>query len=233
MTQPWLARADWRRRELRHVSGIGAGVFALGTVVFGGLAFGWFSLNHADRSDAWLALLFPGIVLLVPVGLLARGWWRRLRHGESVCRLLTLPGVVGGWLRADVECNLRGGGEARIVVWLINRLRGANMTALLTGAFERDGLWRMSQEVSVAVAPAGRTVIPVRLHVPRDPRQYYRLPDGRPNSPASHLRSNEEPAWVLVLAQRRSGRTDFLAMFEVPVFDAPDAPAPERGDAAS
>jgi hypothetical protein len=236
---PWLANAQWRQRELRYVHGIGVAVFALVALLSGLIAFTWLSYLWANRPlpgpdgfvegiAAWSALLLLGLLLLAPAVWAAFGLRRRIRFGESVCRLLTLPGVVGGWFKADVECRLPGEAHAKVEVWLINRLLNSNdVRHVHDGRPERAGLWRMSQSMDVEVAPGARTVIPVRLKVPRDPKQFYRLPDGRPNSPASHF-WDDKPAWLLVVRNRGAG-TNFMAMFSVPVFDTSDAPASEQG----
>ena len=86
----------------------------------------------------------------------------------------------------------------------------------------------MEQSLDVAVNADPRTVVPVRLKVPRDPKQLYRLPDGRFNSAASAAWESE-PTWILVLKTGDADK-DYYAAFHVPVFDTNDAPAAEQHD---
>ena len=230
---PWLANAHWRQREVRFVHGIGFAVFALGSLVFGSFAFGWLSLVYKYRPQpgiegvgvvAGIAALLLSVLLVYPLGLLIHGWMRRIRFGDSVCRLRTLPGVIGGWFKADVECHLPRNSDGHVVIRLINSNSGRGYFS--KGLGRRDGIWRMEQAIDVAATAEARTVIPVRLKVPRDPTQFYRLPDGRFN-PAASTNWVGEPTWILVLETDDTGK-DYYAAFHVPVFDTNDAPASEQ-----
>ena len=237
---PWLGNAHWRRREVRYVHGIGFAVFVLVGIVSTGIAFPLLAHFWARRplpgpegfvegSGAWFAMMLLSVLLLSPAVWAAYGLWRRIRFGESVCRIRTLPGVIGGWFKADVECRLPGHSNGTVKVWLINGLhKRRDQQHLLAGSGKLDhaGFWAMSQSIEVTVTPGERTVISVRLKVPRDPAQAYRRPDGRLTFPTSRMWVGDPP-WLLVVLKRNGG-INYRAMFSVPVFDTSDAPASEQ-----
>ena len=126
---------------------------------------------------------------------------RRRRYGESVCRLITLPGVVGGWFKADIECGLPPGTAVYV------RLRNYRL---------RRELWQMAaRAVARPGSAAGRSVIPVRLQVPlhagQEPIVF--VPKW------SATRSATGPAaWMLEVESRG---LQFSAGFRVPIFETP------------
>lgn len=147
---------------------------------------------------------------------------RRRRYGESVCRLLTLPGVVGGWLKADVECRLPPGPEPVIV--RLRNVRGEGKT-------ERE-LWRMEQGLALTppAAPGAPVIVPVRLQIPLDPSQHAIPPDQRYFSIRQHAFFVDPTFWFLDIRKKAAG-LDFLATFSVPVYDTQYGdPAEQRPD---
>jgi hypothetical protein len=158
----------------------------------------------------WLFIL--GIVVGVPAGI-TRLWLRDRRYRSSICRLITLPGVIGGWFKADVECALPGTGPVTV------RLK--NIVTPVPAAFPTEELlWDMTQTTATVAHPesARRSIVPVRLRVLRHPNQrssVYPQPLGG------------ESAWVLEI-EKKTGGDDYFAAFGVPIYDTHDAPASEQ-----
>ena len=222
--QPWLKHRPWRQREIMTVNPVGTGVLLLAYLFFGlpALFFVWLGIDSLSRSGEGL-LLIPmlglGSLLAFILGALTYWRLRHLRYGNSICRLITLPGVVGGWLKADVECALPADSDNTVVVRLKN---------LVPAGRSVSEVWRMEQRLSVPVQPGERSVVKVRLQIPRAPEQ--RLP---PLKPGAWDWLGAVPIWTLELEKKVRG-IDFLAQFRVPVYDVPDLPQPvpvqDRGD---
>jgi len=144
-------------------------------------------------------------------------WLPRRRYGHSVCRLLTLPGAVGGWFKADVECRLPPDPTEPVVVRLKNVIGG--------GKSQRE-VWRMEQTLTFLVHPDpnARSIVPVRLQIPRHPQQ---LPIPIP----LNIRGLQtRPDWLLEIEKKTAG-IDFFARFSVPIYDTPYGdPAEQRPD---
>lgn len=224
--RPWLRNPLWRHREILFNNPVSDSALALAYFFFGlpALGFLWAGITDpptytGERMDQAfrLELLLVGAVLAFVVGGLTYWRLRRTRYGNSVCRLLTLPGVVGGWLKADVECALPAGVDDLVTVRLKNVVpRGRRFTEL----------WRMEQSIAVPVAPATRTVVPVRLRIQRVAAQQPMTVAG---DGASWLLTRV-PIWILEVEKKVPG-IDFLAAFQVPVYDTPNAPTSEQGEA--
>ncbi len=196
---------------------VGTPVLLLAYVFFGGpaLFFFWLAIaipsTQSGESLRLTGLLMGSLLGFIVVGLT---YWRLryAKYGDSVCRLLTLPGRVGGWLKADVDCALPAGSDDTVIVRLKNMVQ-AGRTA--------KEVWRMEQRLAVPVQ-GSRSVVPVRLQIPRSPKQALLAPD------AGALARFAAPWWVLEVEKQVSG-IDFKAQFGVPVYDLPElaaAPAP-------
>jgi hypothetical protein len=159
-----------------------------------------------------LLSLAVGVVVLSMLAALTYVKIRHERFGKSICRLITLPGVIGGWFKADVECGLPPG-TAPLVVRLRNMRAPAQRAVVM---------WSMQKHVDLPPSPvpgSERFLIPVRLQVPRHPWQ---VPDG---FNAGFWTS--DTYWVLEIEKKCPG-VDFFATFRVPIYDLPDAPESEQ-----
>ena len=215
--RPWLRVRAWRRREIVFGSPVSTVFLLLACLFFGApaLLFLWAGITDpATRSGESLritGLLWGSVMAFI---LVALTYWRlrHWRYGNSVCRLITLPGRLGGWLKADVECALPAGADDAVIVRLKNmESRGRSVAEL----------WRMEQRIAVPVQ-ADRTVVNVRLQIPRASGQKVLSPN------AGALARFAAPWWVLEVEKKVPG-IDFLAQFGVPVYDVPEmpeAPAP-------
>jgi hypothetical protein len=212
--RPWLTLKMWRQREIVYRGNVGYGVLILAYLFFGvpAVAILWIAITGpgaVSESMRILGLLL-GSVLAFIVGGLTYWRLRQMRYGNSVCRLITLPGVVGGWFKADVECNLPADSDSTVVVRLKNFVpAGKRMVEV----------WRMEQRPAVPVTPGTRSTIPVRLRIPRDPAQ-------RPMMVGDGFWLAGQ-SWVLEIEKQVPG-IDFLAVFRVPIYDTADAPASEQ-----
>lgn len=210
--RPWLRVHAWRRREIVFGSPVGTGVLLLAYLFFGApaLLFLWAGFTDPPtQSDA--SLRIAGLLMgsLLAFILVALTYWRlrNWRYGNSVCRLITLPGRLGGWLKADVECALPGGTDDTVIVRLKNmESRGRSVAEL----------WRMEQRMVVPVQ-GERTIVAVRLQIPRAKGQKVLSPN------ASAMDRFAAPWWVLEVEKKVPG-IDFLAQFGVPVYDVPEMP---------
>lgn len=224
--QPWLRSRAWRRREVVWGNPVGNGVLLLAYLFFGGPALFFIWLGIVDPpSRSGESFLIPGLLMGSLLAFIVGGltYWRLRyrRYGNSVCRLITLPGVVGGWLKADVECALPAGPDNTVVVRLKNMVQAGKRLV---------EVWRMEQRLAVPVRAGKRTIVNIRLQIPRTPEQ--KIPVLRP----SLLDRLGQPVWILELEKKVPG-IDFLAQFAVPVYDTPETPdlsppelANNRGD---
>lgn len=211
--QPWLRNEAWRKREILHGSVVHGFYLVLAYICFGVPAALFFrvAFDPLQRSnDHWLEGLVWAICIVFCLTGLTYWWLRHRRYGDSLCRLLTLPGVVGGWFKADVECALPPDPREPVIV----RLR--NLVSAGRGVRE---VWRMEQELAVPVSAGKRSVVPVRLRVPRDPKQQL--------APRDAGVLDQVPMWMLEIEKRTAG-IDFLAKFPVPIYDMPNAPLSEQ-----
>jgi hypothetical protein len=210
--RPWLRVHAWRRREIVFGSPVGTGVLLLAYLFFGApaLLFLWAGFTDSPTQSG-ASLRIAGLLLGSLLGfiLVALTYWRlrHWRYGNSVCRLITLPGRLGGWLKADVDCALPGGADDTVTVRLKNmEPRGRSVAEL----------WRMEQRMAVPVQ-GERTVVAVRLQIPRAMGQRVLSPN------ASAMDRFAAPWWVLEVEKKVPG-IDFLAQFGVPVYDVPEMP---------
>jgi hypothetical protein len=213
--KPWLRNSHWASRELLYQGGVGWPVLGLAYLVGAACLALAIAMVREPDFQHWSAGLGFAVLIIVILAWLARLKLRHIRYGDTVCHLITLPGVVGGWFKADVECGLPA--EAGTVTV---RLRNVVPT--------EDGermLWSMEQLFGLAPMPRNpaRCIVNIRLRVPRHPSQ-------RPLSPSMRFVLGGPiagSAWILELEKKRPG-LDFLAQFAVPIYDTPDAPAEEQ-----
>lgn len=194
--KPWLKNAAWRRRRgivYRPLRVRGSLVFLAGLFFVGPfLVLGLVALFTADLpAEGALVILLMLAGMAALVGGLGYVWWRHRRHGTSVCRLVTLPCFIDGPFAADVDCALPPD-PAPVVLRLKNFVwEGRSMKEV----------WRTEEALEIAVSSA-RTIVPVRLNVPRDPAQL------------------GGALWILEIEKKCAG-VDFHDAFIVPVFDRP------------
>lgn len=212
--RPWLGLKMWRQREIVFRGPVGYGVLILAYLFFGvpAVVILWIVIAGPGTVSESMRIqgLLWGLLLAFIVGALTYWRLRQMRYGNSVCRLITLPGIVGGWFKADVECNLPADSDSTVTVRLKN---------LIPAGKRMVEVWRMEQRLTVFVTPGTRSTVPVRLRIPRDPAQQpMMVGDGFWSAGKS---------WTLEIEKHVSG-IDFFAAFLVPIYDTPDAPTSEQ-----
>lgn len=176
--------------------------------------FIWSAIDPPEGAAGhWIEGLFWAAAIVFFLGGLTYWWLRHRRYGNSVCRLLTLPGVVGGWFKADVECALPPDPAESVIVRLKN--------VVPAGKTVRE-VWRMEQKLTIPVSPGRRPIVPVRLRLPRDPAQQL-----TPLDAGALQNLLGVPQWILEIEKRTAG-VDFFANFNVPIYDTPNAPPSEQ-----
>jgi hypothetical protein len=215
-TAPWLQDERWARRKLVHRAAVSRARRALlalgyvaGALIGAGIVaaiIGW----YRDPQSSPVELIGLGVLAAMLIGGLARLtrlWLRDRRYGATVCKLITLPGVIGGWFEADVECSLPPGAGPVTV-----RLENAQVPPSVPGAAPTV-LWQTEQSAMTVAheTRARRSIIRVRLEVPHHPDQKP-LPMDAPGH------RFVEPYWALQL-EKTTGGDDFTAVFRVPIYD--------------
>lgn len=220
--RPWLKNKQWAAREIHYPEArrpLGLLYLALAYIFFGGIPgiFVWAESNSSQPK--WGEILFVGGASIAFLGLVTGIWlhswlpWRR--YGHSICRLITLPGVVGGWFKADLECRPPADPTEPVVVRLKN---------VIGGGRGQQELWRMEQKLTFLRSPdsKARSIVPVRLQIPRRPQQ---LP-----IPIDVRWFQNRPQWLLEIEKKAPG-VDFFASFRVPIYDTGYGdPAEQRPD---
>ena len=207
-TEPWLRNAQWRKREVVSGRLVGGPFIVLACIFFGAPLV---LLAFAEQTPARFS---TAVIVLMMIGGLIYLWLRHQRYGNSVCRLLTLPGVIGGKFEADVDCALPENDEEPVVVRLKN---------LVPAGKTVKEVWRMEEKLHLPVASGSRSVVPVRLRIPRHPAQ---VP--LPLEYSAWKQFLGVPIWMLEI-EKKTGGVDFLASFHVPVYNISSAPASKQG----
>ena len=215
-SEPWVYREEWARGEVKSTGKaalVFVGAFAIlwnaisGAVFFGILA----QPNHGNAI--YLVLIFPlvGVVLLVWA---IRQMLRWRRFGQSIFKMSTIPGVVGGPLAGVIHSArpLYRAGEIRLRLACIERDSSGDHTS-------ENLQWDAEKILSGDVLQSGEG-IPVLFNVPFDCK------------PTATLGASRSIVWRLEVKAAMPG-TDFAAQFEVPLFktaqsraDAPAIPDP-------
>ncbi len=200
---PWLVRDDWAKGEIvqreKYPPYIitGATTIVLAAII---------SAVSARRSNANtfldpIPLVWFGAVGLALLVLGLRALIRRKKFGESVFRMFSVPGLIGGKLEGKIELGAR----LEPLNGFIVRLRCLHITG--SGKSSRTTtLWQDTQQVraSAPVDDPAHSAIPVSFAIPEQCQE-------------THDRPGDRVTWVLEARARVPG-TDYLATFEVPVF---------------
>jgi hypothetical protein len=194
--EPWLWRSDWARGEVVFSTGSEAMARWLLVLVPAGVGYGFAFMGILDHGlhaiiTHWSFWAVTAIVMcFVAYAMVATRRW--LRQGrESVLRLGTLPGRVGGKLTGIVSIKSRRHAAEGFEIRLRRLLH--DMVLIQIGPFP----------VVAHNAGHGRLELPVTFDIPAGVQ------------PTSDDAQSVE--WV-VTVKARSERDDFEATFEVPVF---------------
>lgn len=205
--KPWLARREWRERRIVSYGGPRGFYFALALVGFGLPAVFLAAVGAArmvDGDPEGMGALLGGGVCGIIFAFITYLWVRRIRFGDSVCHLGTLPGVIGGWFKASVEARLPGELAPPVQVTLRN-------VQMLGRVVVRR--WEKTYRVSPARLTrlqGHRYLVPARFQIP---------PGGGNYATWSRWSGG---GWFLVVAAELPGM-DFFAGFPVPIFETAEA----------
>lgn len=216
--KPWLDRADW---AARRCAGSEAGrtgtvvmfsfLLAFFVVIAGLFALMVFVLTRElgiEHGSAW-AVLTGVVVVAVALHTLVT---RVRSHGtpwskvQFSCDLETLPGVIGGWFKAQVEAALPA--APRSVSVQLTLLTGEDPEGGATG------IWGVVYELAsqdVVALVDGRFRIPVRFHVPQRLAEF-----------------DDNPRWGLAVTAKLSDGHSYTSSFSVPIYATSLAPAEEQ-----
>jgi hypothetical protein len=212
--RPWLINEDW-------ASGVIEGSGRAGMWISWVFALVWCAFSiplvsalpaEVDKGNqlALIGLLFP----LSGLGMLA---WaavstaRYRRFGRTRLQMQTLPGVLGGELRASLNCQKPLPGEASVRVTLCNIRRTVSGSGKNRSVSE-SALWEDYVDV-----PASRMTLrpdgyglDIRMQVPFDTRA------------SDPLIGSDSILWRLSLHAELPG-PDFSNQFDIPIFETPES----------
>jgi hypothetical protein len=215
--KPWLHKEEWRTGKIPSTKAA-----LVGSVVFAVL---WNSISapllflvprELARGNvaALLGLLFPA----VGAGLLlwaAKHVGLRLKFGESVLELRTMPGVIGGRLEGVVRAA-EGLRQARAIEVQLSAIGRARVKSGDGESTEETLLWETAHTVPATRGYGLGTVrIPVSFEIPGD------LP------PTDETDARYQIVWRLDVRADVPG-LDYAASFDVPVFRTAESEAGAR-----
>jgi hypothetical protein len=213
--KPWLRNPRWARRRLVD-QGLRWPFLLLAYVVGAAILVAVLATVSEGSDGKLMGLLGLTLIVVVILALLTRIGLRRIRYGETICHLITLPGVPGGWFKADIVCSLPASASPVSV-----RLKNVHPSRYGEALY-----WSMEQACSLVAIPSERgvrSIAAVRLQVPRHPSQKF----ASSKMPFALGAPLEGPVWRLELEKKAKG-VDFLAAFIVPIYDTRDAPPEEQ-----
>lgn len=207
--EPWLWRADWAQgRVISSAKGAQIGAWII--------AIFWNFISVSILCSFWRKGLLQGgalviMLLLTVVGMALLVWavratirWRKF--GESVFKMLSIPGVVGGQLGGAIETS----GKVRPTNGFLLRL--ICVERIQTGSGDSSSttetiLWeeKKTETKDVLADDPRRSGIPVLFHIPSDARE------------SDSTNSNDKIIWRLEVKASVPG-VNYSAKFEVPVF---------------
>ena len=214
--EPWLWREDWATGVIRS-AGKGTVWFAWVIALFWNgisspLLFVFSREWEKGNKLILIGLIFPLIGLLILVWAIYRTVQYR-KFGQSLFRMLSVPGVLGGSLSGAVEVPSKVRADKGFKL----RLHCVQRTTTGSGknrSTHEQLLWEDEKTIlrDLLEHERGRTAIPVHFNIP------YELP--------SSLEGNPAIVWRLEILADIPG-VDYSAQFEVPVFKTPQSD-PER-----
>lgn len=200
--EPWLWREDWARGEVKSMgktSLMAVSLFAFfWNAITWTLFFSFLTAHRSDKNMFYFVALFPLIGLFLLLWAL-REFRRWRRFGESIFKMTTVPGVIGGPLAGVIHCSrpLPRATEVRLRLACFERDTGGESTS-------ENLQWEDEKIFSGDVLQAGAG-IPVMFNIPFECH------------PTAVLSDTRSSFWRLETRAEIPG-TKYLAQFEVPVF---------------
>lgn len=217
--RPWMVRRQWRARRIVHSTKHTAWFMWFWCLAWWGILGFLYAHNHelihADLKGPWsdaipAALPFvAGIAgLLVAAGLT----WQRLRYGDAVLLVDTLPGFLGDRFRSRIEAYARSRPNEPVRLSLLcgsmRRERRPGTSGRMETIFVTDELWSAEKQLQPAevLFASGRARIPVDLELPAD------LPE------SGDYLDEPQTVWKLKLVPGSVLDRSLACEFEIPVF---------------
>lgn len=206
---PWLARKDWASRRVAAQEHPAATV-AMAALFVVPIAFGagvfWLLAFAAGYSVP--GVVAGGLFFLLGLHVL----WRRIRWEGTVwsdvqlwCILETLPGVIGGWFKGQVEARLPAPPKGAVV-------RLVFLEGMYDG--EPNGIWSVRYELEggeIKRIGDGLFRFPVRFEVPARLAQFTRY-----------------TGWRVTVEIALQNKRLVVGSFPVPIYATSRAPAQEQ-----
>lgn len=204
---PWLWREDWASGLIPSdgkSSAIGAWVFALFWNGISSMVFFVVPRELAKGDKAVLiALIFP----VIGVGLLVwavRATLRWRKFGQSVFKMISVPGVIGGGLAGGIRIphKLQATDGVRVRLLCLRKVTtgsGENSSTTETPLWEEEKTITKDPE-----SDPRYTIVPVFFQIP-------------PGLPATDSSGRREIIWRLEATAKVPG-IDYFARFALPVF---------------
>ena len=206
-------KEQWQGRELADKPKLGYGVLALVLIMAALFIAAGVTGVLDEKADlkSRIALGLIGAAAAWGAWFFSRMSMRGIRYGTTNCRMLTVPAVIGGWLKAEVTCRLPAPADVRGPV----RVGLVNTVSTGTGkAFSTSTCWRMEQELDAKPIPVpgtDRSILRVQLRIPAEPGQKPLV------APRELAQANREMrSWKLEIRQRTAS-VDLFASFYIPV----------------
>ena len=212
---PWMWKADWAAGQIVSSSKATMLVVSVFAILWNAISSPlWFVLpgEILDKRNyvALLGLLFPA------VGLFLAGWaiycllqWRKF--GQSVFRMASVPGVIGGQLAGVIQTSAKVRPEDgfHLLLRCVHRVATGSGKSRSTS---ETILWEDERIVmhELLEDQAEQSAIPVVFQIPYDCR------------PSDEQNTDDQTIWRLRAAAAVPG-IDYSATFDVPVFKTPQS----------
>ena len=219
-SEPWLWNVEWANRRISdHAVSSTVGLWAATLIIAAILAPGLI-LAPQKAANRGLLLIF-GVFGLVVIGFFVAAIRSTLQahRFHSVLVLDTLPGAIGGALRAHVEVKgdvdaLRNAQAINITLTSLHRLRTSTGKSRTT---HDSILWQDTSSIAgsgVSIGPSG-AIVTVEFAIPADA------------TPTNESNPNDQTLWRVNVDADIPG-VDYDAHFWVPVFRTAAAPSVVR-----
>lgn len=217
--RPWLVKRAWRQRRVVHSTKYTAWFMWFWCLAWWGiLGFLW-SVNHEliikDLTGPWSTAIptsIPFVAGLIGLLFAISLSWQRIRHGDAVLTIDTLPGYLGEKFRGKVSVRLGKRPEKAVTAELtcgsVRRERRTTGQGKSETVYVTDELRSTQVDVnpSQTMLARGSVVVPVEIELPDD------LPE------SGHVLDDPQIVWKLALNPKSVLDRPLACSFEVPIF---------------
>tara|TARA_B100000749_G_scaffold280896_1_gene280718 strand:- start:86585 stop:88159 length:1575 start_codon:yes stop_codon:yes gene_type:complete len=204
--QPWMWRPEWAKGQGESMTSFMPWVYSVIAIALGGISYplmekNWDKVMELSSPHVFV-IMAPAMGIIFAVYSLVL-WLRVRKYGKTVCRLRSLPGLVGGRFEADIYVEEKFYGREKVKARLVcahqySSGSGKNRTTV------RRELWSQEQEVRPQSANKG-AIFPIEFLIPSDCK------------PTDVVDGNDQIRWEVYIHADVEG-LDYLEYFHVPVF---------------